>query len=192
MLESTQIVINARINELSFPTIEELSALDEPTELLFGLHPSFMSSLNQEQLVEEVSSWLETIPYLFEDAEVAGIFLEMLVNAFDAIIVRQSEDPNYSNPLIICYLAQDSKYYHGACADNGCGIPDDIRTQIFHEAFFPSPKKAYTDIGVSLLGGAGQGMHIAHTDIVAMGGSIEFNDFPNGGTVFGFKAPNSL
>lgn len=124
--------------------------------------------------------------------EIGGIYLEVLINALDAIIIREHQEPDFSTPRVLCYMAQDDNLFQGACAENGCGVPGEIREQIFKDAFFPSPKQAFKDKGVALIGGAGQGMHLSHRDIREIGGTIEFFDLPSGGTAFGFQAPNTL
>lgn len=68
-------------------------------------------------------------------------------------------------------------------ADQGCGIPEAIRTQIF-EPFF-------TTKGEGSTGGLGLGLSISKSLIESAGGSIHFTSAPNQGTTFEFSLPRA-
>jgi signal transduction histidine kinase len=66
-----------------------------------------------------------------------------------------------------------------AFADNGPGVPADLRTRIF-EPFFTT-----RDVGK----GAGLGLTVAYDIVTAHGGTIEVEDTPGGGATFVLQLP---
>ncbi|HWS16169.1 MAG TPA: ATP-binding protein, partial [Candidatus Methylomirabilis sp.] len=64
-------------------------------------------------------------------------------------------------------------------ADNGPGVPPDLRTRIF-EPFFTT-----RDVGK----GKGLGLAVAYDIVTAHGGTIDVEDTPGGGATFTLELP---
>ncbi|MDH3302640.1 MAG: ATP-binding protein [Acidimicrobiia bacterium] len=64
-------------------------------------------------------------------------------------------------------------------SDNGCGVPDDVRDRIFDQFFTTKP------VGR----GTGQGLSIAHSLVIGLGGRIEIESEVGRGTTFRIVLP---
>lgn len=104
------------------------------------------------------------------------VFLNLLVNAAHAIADKKHEGPGR---IRVSSRAVDGML-EVKIADNGCGVPNEIRHRIF-EQFFTTK-----EVGR----GTGQGLSIARNIIVeAHGGSIDFVSEVEAGTVFSIRIP---
>lgn len=104
------------------------------------------------------------------------VFLNLVVNAAHAIADKRQEGPGR---IRVSSRAVDG-LLEVKIADNGCGVPTEIRHRIF-EQFFTTK-----EVGR----GTGQGLSIARNIIVeAHGGSIEFESEVDAGTVFCIRIP---
>lgn len=97
-------------------------------------------------------------------------FLQIIQNAL------QLKTPNLKIALTTC---QQGENVLVQIADNGPGIPSDIRNRIF-EPFFTTK-----DVGQ----GTGMGLTLAEQAVQACGGTISINCPPEGGTVFTISVP---
>ncbi|MFZ5889727.1 MAG: PAS domain-containing sensor histidine kinase [Myxococcota bacterium] len=104
------------------------------------------------------------------------VFLNLIVNAAHAIADAKREGPGR---IRVSSRATDG-VLEVKIADNGCGVPSEIRHRIF-EQFFTTK-----EVGR----GTGQGLAIARNIVVeAHGGSIDFESEVDAGTVFTIRLP---
>jgi len=111
-------------------------------------------------------------------AELHQVFLNLVMNAADAIAERQQHDPG-PGVITLSTLRID----HGVeirVSDNGSGIPKDIQSKIF-DPFF-------TTKGVGK--GTGQGLTVCYQVVVTRhGGTIQCQSEPGRGTTFLIRLP---
>ncbi len=107
------------------------------------------------------------------------VVLNLVVNASHAIAYDQDES-ELKKGLITIATSFDDEWAIISIHDNGCGIPEEIRTRIF-DPFFTTK-----EVGV----GSGQGLAIAHSVIVDKHqGSIEVESVEGEGTTFVIRLP---
>jgi signal transduction histidine kinase len=109
------------------------------------------------------------------------VFMNLLSNALDALEEIDGEDKiiTISTGVI---RENNGKFLEVAIADNGPGIPDSVKDQIFNPFFTTKP------VGK----GTGLGLAISYKIVVdGHGGSIKISQPPGGGTEFLVKIPIS-
>ncbi|BAZ39679.1 integral membrane sensor signal transduction histidine kinase [Calothrix sp. NIES-4101] len=113
------------------------------------------------------------------------VFMNILTNAIDAIEEKNSklnfaEIEANSKQITIRTLVIDNDWIEIAIADNGIGIPETIKQQIFNPFFT-----------TKLVGkGTGMGMSISYQIVTEKhGGKLECFSIPNQGTEFLIKIP---
>ncbi len=112
--------------------------------------------------------------------ELGQVFLNMLVNAAQAISAKLGENPEGDKGRITIKTARDNGNIKIVMTDTGVGIPDEIRHKIF-EPFFTTK-----DVGK----GTGQGLAISRDVIVEKhGGTIAVDSVLNEGTTFTITIP---
>lgn len=117
---------------------------------------------------------VQTLP-----AELNQVVLNLIVNAADAILEKNGEDPAELGSIAIRTRAENG------CAilevqDDGCGIPEGIKTRVF-DPFFTTK-----EVGK----GTGQGLAITYDVVVKKhGGSIEVATECGKGTTFFISLP---
>jgi PAS domain S-box-containing protein len=112
-------------------------------------------------------------------AELSQVFINMLVNAADAIL--ETDLAHDGRGLITIRTRQQGENILVEIADNGPGIPEDIGHRIF-DPFFTTK-----EVGK----GTGQGLAIAY-DIVNRkhNGRVDFVSTPGHGTIFSLTIPH--
>ena len=112
------------------------------------------------------------VPFPFDAVQVKRVLINLLDNAVTvlgdggAIEVRVGPAPESDPPMALLQVA-----------DNGPGIPEDVRLRIF-EPYFSTRKS-----------GTGLGLAIAHTIVSEHGGTIRCRDNQPTGTVFTVELP---
>lgn len=109
------------------------------------------------------------------------VFMNLLSNAIDALTESDIPVKNITISTAV-FLANDAKFLKVAIADNGPGIPDSVKDQIFNPFFTTKP------VGQ----GTGLGLAISYKIIVdGHGGSIQIPQTSSGGTEFSVEIPIS-
>ena len=112
--------------------------------------------------------------------EIGQVFLNIIVNAAQAIDERWGAGGGDIQGLIKIKTGHEGNYVWVRITDNGSGIPDEIRDRIF-DPFFTTK-----DVGK----GTGQGLAIAGDIIVNKhGGTINYSGMKEGGTEFLIRFP---
>ncbi|NJS11430.1 MAG: GAF domain-containing protein [Microcoleus sp. CSU_2_2] len=109
------------------------------------------------------------------------VFMNLLSNAIDALTESDIPVKNITISTTV-FLVKDAKFLKVAIADNGPGIPDSVKDQIFNPFFTTKP------VGQ----GTGLGLAISYKIIVdGHGGSIKIAQTSSGGTEFSVEIPIS-
>jgi signal transduction histidine kinase len=108
--------------------------------------------------------------FVCKPALLCQVFLNLLLNAFQA---------RRNGLRLVIATMHDGDNIRISFADNGPGIPDELKNRIF-EPF-------YTTRGVG--SGAGMGLTVAYDIVAAYGGTIEVNCPEEGGAVFMITLP---
>lgn len=115
----------------------------------------------------------ETPPVTGDVAGLSQVFLNLLINAAQAI----EDDPNGQEIAIATTV--DGDFAQVKITDDGVGIPDAVRQQIFDPFYTTkSPRK-----------GTGLGLSIAHTLITDMDGEIDIDSTLGQGTCATIRVP---
>ncbi len=115
-------------------------------------------------------------PVLAVKGQLDDIWLNLLMNAYDAL--SSLEDARIG---IEVYYVPERKSIHVVVWDNGPGIPDEIRAQIFSPFFTTKP------VGE----GTGLGLHICREVVENVGGTIDVESVPGHHTSFVVRLPVS-
>jgi len=108
------------------------------------------------------------------------VVLNLANNAFDAMREKAKTDPGYK-PVLSISTKQKEKAAEIAIADNGPGIPDDIKEKIL-QPFFTTKKGTQ---------GTGLGLSITNDIVKAHGGSLQVESNDGEGTAFTIILPVS-
>jgi signal transduction histidine kinase len=108
--------------------------------------------------------------FVCKPALICQVFLNLLLNAVQA---------RRKGLRLVIATMHDGDNIRVSFADNGPGIPDEIKNRIF-EPFYTTK-----DVG----SGAGMGLTVAYDIISAYGGTIEVNCPKEGGAVFTITLP---
>lgn len=120
---------------------------------------------------------LPSVPCTPQD--VAQVVLNLIVNAAHAIAESQGESPT-GKGLIRITTKTLKEAVEVRVADNGCGIPDELRERVF-EPFFTTK-----EVGK----GTGQGLAMAHKAIVVKHhGDLQLESTPGEGSTFIIRLP---
>lgn len=120
----------------------------------------------------------EDLPSIQVDQDqIAQIFINILTNAEYAL-----KDVDQPKLRVVSYFDAASKRVCTKFADNGSGVPDDIRNRIFEPFYTSKP------VGE----GTGLGLSISHRIALAHGGRINLTDSAEGGACFTVELPQTL
>ncbi len=129
------------------------------------------------ELITEFDPDLPSV--LCNTGELNQATLNIIVNAAHAIEERNKNEGRSRGTITVATRRAD-KSVEISIADNGSGIPPEIRDRIF-DPFFTTKEAGK---------GTGQGLPIAHTIIVTRhGGSLSFTSKPGEGTTFYIRIP---
>lgn len=130
------------------------------------------------ELVFDSGCRLNQLPTVLAEAEWMSILGNLLDNAFDAALTEGAE----SNKISL-YMAETEKELIIEVADNGGGIDESVRDQIFERGVSSKSKMA---------GERGIGLYLVKTYVEQAGGVITVDDNEPCGTVFSVFIPKGV
>ena len=136
---------------------------------------------NQWRYVAELKTEIDDTlpPLVVNSGELGQVLVNLIINAADAIKERRDHgDP--SDGLITLTACQDEKSVYMVIADNGAGMPEEVRKRIF------DPFYTTKEIGK----GTGQGLSISRAIICKNhAGNLAVDSKPGEGTRFVIQLP---
>ena len=153
----------------------------EPTDLNKVVNDMVTVATNEWKYAADVETDLDgNLPSVHcIPQEIAQVVLNLIVNAAHAIAESLGESPSEKGLIRISTKASRAAV-ELRVADNGCGIPDDLRERVF-EPFFTTK-----DVGK----GTGQGLAMAHKTIVAKHhGDLQLESRLGAGATFIIRLP---
>ena len=124
----------------------------------------------QKGIAVRVEADLPEATIVADKVQVQQVLLNLLRNAAEAVADR-------ANPEIALLAATDGDSVQISVVDNGSGLPDEVRAQLFQP--FVSTKTT----------GMGLGLSISHTIASAHNGRLWAEPNPGGGTIFHLSLP---
>ena len=82
--------------------------------------------------------------------EIARVLLNLLANAFDSVHEHASKAAGAYSPLVAISTVSTDGHVEIRVADNGSGIPEEVRQKIFEPFFTTKPTGSGTGLGLSL------------------------------------------
>ncbi|QDG51499.1 PAS domain S-box protein [Persicimonas caeni] len=125
---------------------------------------------------ELIKDYANTPPVLANEARLNQVFVNLLLNAAQALPERAEPD---TNRVEISTRVDDQKRVVVSVHDTGSGIPDKIRDRIFDPFFTTKPVDQGTGIGLA----------ICHEIVQAIGGEISLESEVGEGTTFEVALP---
>ncbi|MCP4580727.1 MAG: PAS domain S-box protein [candidate division Zixibacteria bacterium] len=104
--------------------------------------------------------------------------MDIVSNALDACLWKDYEDEEVPQVVIGAYASTDGQESIIEIKDNGCGMTEDVKSNIFNP-FYTTKSKAGTGLGLS----------ITSRMIGVHGGKIDVESEPNKGTIFSIVLP---
>lgn len=112
-------------------------------------------------------------------SEINQVLLNLVVNASDAVASKSADKEDTLGKIVVRTYSDDD-HVMVEVQDDGCGIPEEIKSKVF-DPFFTTK-----DVGK----GTGQGLAIAHNVVVNMHhGEVDVESTPGIGTTFIVKLP---
>ena len=119
------------------------------------------------------------LPFVLCDAGmIYSAVMDIVSNALDACLWKDYDDGEVSEVVVSAYLAHDGQEFVIEVKDNGCGMTEEVKMNIF-TPFFSTKSKAGTGLGLS----------IALRMIGVNGGKIDVESEPDHGAVFRIVLP---
>ncbi len=150
-------------------TADALRALDAALSLA-------MPQIRYRAQIVRVGQWSHPPPVSINEARLAQVFLNLLINAAHAI---EGSDPD--NNRIELEISHDERYVAVEISDTGRGIPPEIMARIFEPFFSTKPAGQGTGLGLS----------ISRDVLQQAGGSISVHSKVGRGTTFRVQIPVS-
>jgi PAS domain S-box-containing protein len=122
-----------------------------------------------------VTHFEELPPVLANEARLGQVFLNLLLNAAQALPERRTDR---SEVRVSATAGADDRVIVEV-SDTGPGVPESMRERIFAPYFTTKP------LGV----GTGLGLSIGRSIVASLGGTITVNDAPGGGATFRVELP---
>ncbi len=164
------------MKDFSHPGTDNLENIDLTKSIESTINVSRNEWKYVAEMVTDFDRNLTSVPCY--PGELNQVFLNIIVNAAHAIEQRSDLDKKPGKIRITTRQLDD--FVEITIADNGCGMPDEVKKRIF-EPF-------YTTKGVGK--GTGQGLAIVYSVIVDKHhGEIEVESTPGEGTTFNIKLP---
>lgn len=172
------------------------STLEQMTELSrLDPSPSQTRNIQLSNVVAEVKRQLRDFAQdrgvtveLAEDlpaVEVPAAACELALSNYLSNAIKY-RDPDAANPRVsveaILEEADGRRELHVTVVDNGLGVPEDARDQLFQRYF-----RAHDDT-ITGAEGSGLGLSLVRDNIQALGGRV-WAEFPGNGARFGFSIP---
>lgn len=149
------------------------------TDLNKALETALLVSRNAVKYVADVETDFEALPPVFcRPADMNQVFLNLLVNAADAI--SQAVKGSGRKGRITVRTRREGPMAAISISDTGAGVPEAIRNRIF-DPFFTTK-----EVGK----GSGQGLAIVRSVVVdGHGGTVGFESTPGHGATFTVRLP---
>ncbi|TKJ38507.1 hypothetical protein CEE37_12120 [candidate division LCP-89 bacterium B3_LCP] len=128
------------------------------------------------QFRQDLSS--ELPPVLCDARMIHSAVMDIVSNALDACVLKEFLDGETPEIVLSAYLDHDGQKAVIEIEDNGCGMPKEVKKNIF-TPFFSTKTRTGTGLGLS----------ITSRMIEAHNGEIEVDSKPNCGTVFRITLP---
>lgn len=153
----------------------------KPCDINQMLDSALIVARNEYKYIAKIEKQLGHLPTVVCcESEINQVFLNLIVNASHAIQDRYGASQGIVGLIGIRTEYVDAqKIVQISIQDNGCGIPEDIRSKVY-DPFFTTK-----EVGR----GTGQGLSIIHGIINAHGGQIKFSSQVNQGTCFTVELP---
>ncbi len=148
-----------------------------PTDLqeLVGGALELASSALKTTNIDVETDFAEGLPEISADADqLMQVVLNLIINAQHALA-----DQPLPRALKIAARQQDADTITMSIADNGPGVPDELRERIFEPFFTTKPEGLGTGIGLS----------VCHSILSSHGGTIAIADSALGGAEFALSLP---
>ena len=114
-----------------------------------------------------------------EAQEIGRVILNILTNAFHAVLDRQGKDGEKFKPKITVKTQKTADYVLITIVDNGNGIPESIKTKIF-QPFFTTKAAGQ---------GTGLGLSLSYDIITSHGGELRMESTSGEGSTFTIQLP---
>jgi PAS domain S-box-containing protein len=160
-----------QVRASSRPEIEQRGPVDVRRAIETALRVTHNEVQHRARLVTELS---DVPPVLGNEQRLEQVFLNLIVNAVQAL-----PDGRADNEIRVTLAATAAGEVVVEVADNGPGIPEEIKARIF-DPFFTTKR-----VG----GGLGLGLSICHGIVTWHGGTIAVDDAVGGGSTFRVVLP---
>jgi two-component system, NtrC family, sensor kinase len=120
-----------------------------PTDLHAGIEETLMllAPRLRQAKIEVVRSFGDLPPVVCRGGEMNQVFMNLLVNAIQAL---EGAPPEGATPTIVIETRADAETAEIVVADNGPGVPDDLRRKVFDPFFTTKPRGQGTGLGLSI------------------------------------------
>ncbi|QRN95603.1 response regulator [Archangium violaceum] len=162
------------IKVFSRPDDKQRGPLDVHRVLDSSLRMAWNHVFHRARIVKDYAA---RTPVLGSEAPLGQIFLNLLVNAADAIPEGQSD----TQEIRVVTRQDGTSHIRVEIHDTGKGIPPELRERIFEPFFTTKP----TGVGTGL------GLAICRRLITEMGGELGVESEPGRGTVFHIRLPTA-
>ena len=173
----------ARMDEAAFKAVNIHEGLDS-TLLILG---NRLKASRHRPAIQVVKNYKDLPLVECYPEQLNQVFMNILANAIDALEdtgqKQKTEDPPGQQPLQITISTSmtDTQWIEIAIADNGSGIPETVKQQIFNPFFTTKP------VGK----GTGMGMSISYQIVTERhGGQLLCDTAPGAGTTFTIQIPS--
>jgi two-component system, NtrC family, sensor kinase len=145
-----------------------------------GIHSTLMLLEHRLSCYIQVDRQFGQLPRIqCYPAQLNQVFMHLFNNAIDAIRERQKQDPDLAAKITVRTSVIDHDRVEIQIGDNGIGIPETIKTQIFNPFFTTKPVDT----------GKGLGLSICYRVLQSHNGAIEVQSNPIEGTTMIVRLP---
>jgi PAS domain S-box-containing protein len=149
-----------------------------PADINRALQATLEVTRNEYKYVADVVTDFGELPQVVCNlSDINQVFLNLIVNAAHALHEARTESERLGTITIATRDEGDAAVI--TVADDGPGIPAEIRTRVFDPFFTTKP------VGR----GTGQGLAIVRSVVDRHGGSVQFETAPGAGTAFTIRLP---
>ncbi|NQZ12928.1 MAG: response regulator, partial [Algicola sp.] len=162
-------------------TFSQLDVAEQKTAKLTELLQSTINLVQTQfqQITVFVTEFTATPQLYCYPAQLNQVFMNLILNACDAIQSRQQTSPGPGQITIGCQQLAD--VIEIFVKDNGCGMTDETKTKLF-EPFYTTK-----DVGK----GTGLGLSISYGIVQQHGGELDVESLLGQGSTFWLRLPNT-